>query len=207
MSKPNQLQTISLSVTSGRKNSVNPPILPTKTSSRPRSYSYTQKSQIIVPPSIPECDIEDDSEANANMNNGEAIRNSFTKKPPSISNSVRSKRSSEVRSFDGTIFNGVNFPHHNFERGQTNSARSSTMQGSVLSLQVHREQYCCCSKWTLFERRLALSIGVLAGVIIGLVVTVGLLASDGDGIDQPFFLENWVELSNLQFIYFIIKII
>ncbi|KAK4872842.1 hypothetical protein RN001_014871 [Aquatica leii] len=62
-----------------------------------------------------------------------------------------------------------------FERGTNDSTRSSTHE-SVISLQVQREQYCCCARWTVFERRLAISVGVLGAIIFGLAIAVGVLA-------------------------------
>ncbi|XP_015834185.1 uncharacterized protein LOC103314819 isoform X2 [Tribolium castaneum] len=55
------------------------------------------------------------------------------------------------------------------------SVRSSMRDPSITSVVVH-EQYCCCSRWSPFERVLCAAVGVLIFVVLILVITVILLA-------------------------------
>ncbi|CAH1973772.1 unnamed protein product [Acanthoscelides obtectus] len=47
---------------------------------------------------------------------------------------------------------------------------------SMQSLEVVREQYCCCAKRTKCERKLIIAVTVLSIVIIVLIVVVGVVA-------------------------------
>ncbi|KAF5279398.1 hypothetical protein FQA39_LY05508 [Lamprigera yunnana] len=150
---------------------------------RPRSGS-----QIILQPAIPEAEREEDSaDGRVSLENG-MVRTSFTKNNPSRTNSVNStkstkiKRVSEIKGYENGGYDEAG--NRRFERSHSDSARSST-HDSVVSLQIQREQYCCCARWSHFERRLALCVGVLAAIIIGLAIAVGLLAGN-EGVDERF---------------------
>ncbi|VEN35054.1 unnamed protein product [Callosobruchus maculatus] len=59
------------------------------------------------------------------------------------------------------------------------SSRASSMQ----SLEVVREQYCCCAKRTKCERKLIIAVTVLSIVIIVLIVVIGVIAGQKE-LDQ-----------------------
>ncbi|GJQ83734.1 hypothetical protein Trydic_g20610 [Trypoxylus dichotomus] len=56
-------------------------------------------------------------------------------------------------------------------------SRASTRASSVQSLEVQREQYCCFTKWSPFERKLAALVAVLITIILMLIIAVVVLAS------------------------------
>jgi len=57
-----------------------------------------------------------------------------------------------------------------------------------LIFRVHKEQYCCCKKWSPCERRLAALVAILISVIVILVIVVGILATTDQGIESAL---NW----------------
>lgn len=181
MSQQKQLQTISLALDSFKGNGlVEPRIHKTNVNHRSRNSSQSVKSQTGLNP-VPEVDAEEDNtNVGVTLSNGVGTRTSFTKNVPSRTNSVTSLTKSRKAYDNG----GFEERTTQFERGYNDSTRSSEHE-SVASLQVQREQYCCCARWTVFERRLAVCVGVLAGMIFALAIAVGLLAGD-NGVDEKF---------------------
>ncbi|KAJ8964252.1 hypothetical protein NQ314_005028 [Rhamnusium bicolor] len=59
---------------------------------------------------------------------------------------------------------------------RTNSSRAPSVQ----SLEVVREQYCCCAKRTKCERILLITVTVLSIIIIVLVIVIIILAKQDD---------------------------
>lgn len=176
-----QLQTISLALDLFKNNGlVEPKIHKTNVSHRSRNSAQSIKSQTVLHPVL-EVDAEDDNaDVGVTLNNGVGARTSFTKNVPSRTNSVASLTKSR-KSYDN---GGFEERTAQFERGYYDSTRSSAHE-SVASLQVQREQYCCCARWTVFERRLAVCVGILAGTIFGLAIAVGILAGD-NGVNEKF---------------------
>ncbi|KAF5294474.1 hypothetical protein FQR65_LT01600 [Abscondita terminalis] len=187
------IQTVSLSVqeSTNKQSRLSAPTrthqTPNGVQSRPRSYSGS-KPKLALQPVIPEADTEEESsDVKISIENGSTLRTSFTKFTPSRTNSVSSTKSAKIRKHSemrGCENGGYDDKSSQFERGYNDSTRSSTHE-SYISLQVQREQYCCFARWTPFERRLALSVGILGGIIFGLAIAVGILAGN-DGIDQKF---------------------
>nr|CAH7742808.1 unnamed protein product [Callosobruchus chinensis] len=63
------------------------------------------------------------------------------------------------------------------------SSRAPSMQ----SLEVVREQYCCCAKRTKCERKLIIAVTVLSIVIIVLIVVIGVIAGQKELEQFPGF--------------------
>lgn len=152
-------------------------------------------------PTIPE--VESDEE-NASGSNFEVI-NETKRSGSKESVSERSKKISSVSkksstsgkngfaydnpAYEGSTSNGVSqnpsrktsktsLGVNEFKRGGnvSSSVRSSAHDPSVASMEVQREQYCCFTRWSPCEKRLAVIVAILGAIILGLVITVGVLA-------------------------------
>ncbi|KAB0792235.1 hypothetical protein PPYR_14194 [Photinus pyralis] len=180
MAPQKRIETVSLAVDSLYHNGgVDPKVHRTGLSpQRWRNSAQSIKSQSSLR-TVPE--EEDGAETGVpTEKNGGGVRTSFAKNVSSRTSSVTSLTKG-IRAYDNGALDEKTIQ---FERGYNDSTRSSVHE-SVASLQVQREQYCCCVRWTMFERRLAICVGILAGTIFGLAIAVGLLAGD-HGVDEKF---------------------
>ncbi|GLV46666.1 Lysosomal alpha-mannosidase II [Carabus blaptoides fortunei] len=142
-------------------------------------------------PDIPETEKSEEDETEetlpevqATAGGADNTRISFTKKSRKVSNiSKASKRSSVERtvgsaSAAGNAQGSNGYVNQGFVNNTyAQSTRSSSFHGSMTSLPVMREQYCCCQRWTKMEKYLALIVAFLAIVIIGLIIAVGVTLS------------------------------
>lgn len=140
---------------------------------RHNSLGKNRSGNSLRKPSVPdileiEKDDEDDNSTVLATPSVENIRISFTKKTRKVSNISRTSKISLQSGVNGTDRGSVNYAYDL-------STRSST-HGSMSSLPVIREQYCCCSRWTRLEKNLALIVAVLAIVIIALIIAIGIIA-------------------------------
>lgn len=62
------------------------------------------------------------------------------------------------------------------------------IEDSMSDFRVMREQYCCCQRWTRMEKYLALIVAILAIVIIGLIIAVGVVANHTDTPIDKYFM-------------------
>ncbi|KAJ8951613.1 hypothetical protein NQ318_012283 [Aromia moschata] len=116
-------------------------------------------------------------------------RKEKTRSTPSVSyeNERKRAKSSKTKMNDSSGKAVFSFENSAFEGSmdtkrtsnltiRTNSSRAPSIQ----SLEVVREQYCCCAKRTKCERTLLTTVTILIIVIIVLVVVVVILAKNHD---------------------------
>ncbi|XP_057661693.1 uncharacterized protein LOC130897111 isoform X1 [Diorhabda carinulata] len=146
-----------------------------------QSYRYDQegkkklKKAIILSPVILESsenESEDKSSSKKPVPKPERKIEQFI-----LENEKRSSRSSKksdksIYTFDNAAFEG------NLDKRSISSRAGSSRQPSVQSLEVVREQYCCCAKRTRCERKLLVTVIVLCVVIIVLTVVLAIVAAD-----------------------------
>ncbi|XP_044257557.1 uncharacterized protein LOC123006753 isoform X2 [Tribolium madens] len=144
-----------------------------------QNYGAKKKKVKTVPPAIPELEVVDGDKGGARVS--VEVVNDHVKLAVGENEKKKHSRSSRKNS---QVSNRMGVDNAGFEMesggriSRANSAASSvrsSINPSINSVVVH-EQYCCCSKWSPFERVLCAAVGVLIFVVLILVITVILLA-------------------------------
>ncbi|XP_017786054.1 PREDICTED: uncharacterized protein LOC108569137 [Nicrophorus vespilloides] len=157
------LKTISAQVDRTQRQSL-PSLLPIKPILRQTQSQNWGKKRPHVPPTILEVETE------VNQSRASSVRSHHSKKS-------QRKSSEAVNGYENQSYDGPLPP--NRTTNYSNSLRSSH-NSSLQSLQVQKEQYCCCSRWSPCERKLVVSVAVLATIIVILLSIVSVLAKTSD---------------------------
>ncbi|XP_019755811.1 uncharacterized protein LOC125503638 isoform X1 [Dendroctonus ponderosae] len=145
-----------------------------------------KKVKAPVTPSIPEYEVTDDKSISFTV---EKETKGVSRKTSDASRlSAASSRSKISHSFDNKAFDGK---EGNLIRNESanNSIRTDSRAPSVRSLEIYREQYCCCARRSKCEKSLLVTVTVLIIIIIVLVIVIAVLASNKQ-LHQLFSVAN-----------------
>lgn len=148
------------------------------TISEDSSLPRTRKKSKHLTPTIPEDENESSEKEpdfvieNETKKISELVRTSSGLSKASAISSKSTKSTKTAYTYENGAFEG--------NIRASNEVRPTSRTPSVRSLEVYREQYCCCAKRTKCERYLLVAVTILSIIVIVLVIVIAVLAKNGD---------------------------